>query len=366
MLLLMANTTRVLRLRRGDRAVLGSWLRSRTLPRRLLERAEIVLAAADGQSSRAIAGATGITRPTVLLWIRRYASEGLAGIHQDRPRSGRPRTVTSEVEEAVIERTVRTAPAPDVATHWSTRLMGKVMGLNHHAVGRIWRKYALKPHQIRRFKLSRDPRLVEKIHDVVGLYLNPPVNAVVFSFDEKSQMQALDRTQPGLPLKKGRAGTMTHDYKRHGITTLFAALNVITGQVIHECMPRHRHQEFLKFVRKVERSVEPGLEMHVILDNYATHKHPEVRAWLKRNPRVHFHFVPTGASWLNMVERLFSELWERQLKRLAVHSVPELIGVVSRYLDKRNADPKPFIWTKTAKQIIAKIERGLRTLATAH
>jgi len=331
-----------------------------------MERATIVLAAADGKSSRAIAKTTVMTRPTVLLWIRRYAAEGLAGIQQDRARSGRPRKVTPEVEEAVIEKTVRTTPPTDVATHWSTRLMGTMIGLNHHAVGRIWRKYALKPHQVRRFKLSRDPRLVAKIHDVVGLYLDPPVNAVVFSFDEKSQMQALDRTQPGLPLKKGRAGTMTHDYKRHGVTTLFAAIDVISGQVIHECMPRHRHQEFLRFMRKVERSVEPGLEIHVILDNYATHKHAAVRAWLKRNPRVHFHFVPTGASWLNMVERLFSELWERQLKRLAVNSVHELIGVVTRYLEKRNTDPKPFIWTKTAKEIIAKIERGLRTLATAH
>jgi transposase len=362
----MPNTVRALRLRRGDRAVLESWMRSRTLPRRLLERAGIVLAAANGMSSRAIAKSIGVTRPTVLLWMRRYAAEGLGGIQQDRERSGRPRTITPDVEEALVERTVTSTPPPDVATHWSTRLMAAAIGLNHHAVGRIWRKYALKPHQIRRFKLSRDPRLVEKIHDVVGLYLNPPVNAVVFSFDEKSQMQALDRTQPGLPLKKGRAGTMTHDYKRHGITTLFAALNVISGQVIHECMPRHRHQEFLKFMRRVERSVERDLDIHVILDNYATHKHPNVRAWLKRNPRVHFHFVPTGASWLNIVERLFSELWERQLKRLAVNSVSELIGVVTRYLDKRNTDPKPFIWTKTAREIIGKIERGLRTLATVH
>jgi transposase len=346
--------------------MLESWLRSRTLPRRLMERAEIVLRAAEGQSSRAIVTATGIARPTVLLWMRRYAADGLAGIQQDRARSGRPRRITAEVEEAVIEKTVNTTPPQDVATHWSTRLLAKVMGLNHHAIGRIWRKYALKPHQIKRFKLSRDPRLVEKIHDVVGLYLNPPVNAAVFSFDEKSQMQALDRTQPGLPLKKGRAGTMTHDYKRHGVTTLFAALNVMTGQVIHECMPRHRHQEFLKFMRKLERSVEPGLEIHVILDNYATHKHPAVRAWLHRTPRVHFHFVPTGASWLNMVERLFSELWERQLKRLAVNSVDELTGIVTRYLNKRNAEPRPFIWTKTAKEIIQKIERGLRTLATVH
>jgi transposase len=253
-----------------------------------------------------------------------------------------------------------------VATHWSTRLMAAATGYTREAIGRVWRKYALKPHQLRRFKLSRDPRLVEKIRDVVGLYMDPPLNAVVFSFDEKSQMQALDRTQPGLPLKKGRAGTMTHDYKRHGTTTLFAALNVATGATIHECMARHRHQEFLKFLRKVERSVEPGLQIHVILDNYATHKHENVRKWLKRVKRVHLHFIPTGASWLNMVERLFSELSQRQLKRLAVNSVAELEAVVMRYLDHRNDRPRPFIWTKSAAQIIEKIERGLQTLGSVH
>jgi transposase len=336
------------------------------MQRRLVERAHIILAAADGLSSRAISEKYHLSRATVLEWTRRYEAEGLDGIEQDRPRSGRPATITAEVEAVVIEKTVTETPPPEIATHWSTRLMAKVTGHSREAIGRIWRKYALKPHQIKRFKLSRDPRLFEKIHDVVGLYMDPPVNAVVFSFDEKSQMQALDRTQPGLPLKKGRAGTMTHDYKRHGTTTLFAALNVVTGETIHECMPRHRHQEFLRFLRKVERSVEPGLEIHVILDNYATHKHEAVRRWLKRARRVHLHFVPTGASWLNMVERLFSELSEKQLKRLAVSSVAELETVVMRYLDHRNTQPKPFIWTKSAKDIIVKIERGLQTFASLH
>jgi transposase len=331
-----------------------------------VDRAQIVLAAAEGQSSRAIAKERGMSRATALLWIRRYESEGIGGIERDRPRSGRPRTITLESESEVIDKTVNETPPAEVATHWSTRLMATATGYSREAIGRIWRKYALKPHQLKRFKLSRDPRLVEKIHDVVGLYLDPPLNAVVFSFDEKSQMQALDRTQPGLPLKKGRAGTMTHDYKRHGTTTLFAALNVATGETIHECMPRHRHQEFLKFLRKVERSVEPGLDIHVILDNYATHKHENVRKWLARMKRVHLHFIPTGASWLNMVERLFSELTERQLRRLAVNSVPELEAVVLRYLDHRNAQPKPFVWTKTAAQIIAKIERGLQTFESLH
>jgi transposase len=362
----MTNETKVLRLRRADRAVLEGWARSRTLERRLVDRARVVLGAADGLSSRAIAAMYDLPRTTVLLWKRRYETDGIAAIQQDRPRSGRPRTMTADMEEAVIDKTVKENPPPQIATHWSTRLMAKATGFSREAIGRIWRKYALKPHQIRRFKLSRDPRLFQKIRDVVGLYMNPPVNAVVFSVDEKSQIQALDRTQPGLPLKKGRAGTMTHDYKRYGTTTLFAALNVATGETVYECMPRHRHQEFLKFLRKVERSVEPGLDIHVILDNYATHKHEKVRAWLKRTKRVHLHFVPTGTSWLNMVERLFSELTEKQLRRLAVTSVAELEAAITRYLDHRNTQPKPFIWTKSAKKIIAKIERGLQTFGSLH
>ena len=361
----MATQTRVLRLRRGDREVLQSWTRSRTAERRLVERARIVLAAAEGQSSRAIATTLQLPRATVLQWIRRYEEGSLRAL-EDRPRSGRPREITAAVEAAVIEKTITESPPPEVATHWSTRLMAKAIGLSREAVGRIWRKFALKPHQLKRFKLSRDPRLFEKIHDVIGLYMHPPLNAVVFSFDEKSQIQALDRTQPGLPLKKGRAGTMTHDYIRHGITTLFAAMNVSTGETIYECMPRHRHQEFLKFLRKLERSVETGLGIHVILDNYATHKHAAVRRWLMRNPRVHLHFIPTGASWLNMVERLFSELTEKQLRRLAVNSVAELESAIRRYLDNRNLQPDPFVWTKSAAEIISKIERGLRTLESVH
>jgi transposase len=364
--MLMANSTKVLTLKAGDRAVLEGWLRQRTLPRRQLERARIVLGSADGLGSRRLVTEVGVARATVLEWIRRYEAEGLASLEQDRPRSGRPRTITPLVEEEVIQKTVNEKPPPEMATHWSTRLMARTLDLTPTAVGRIWRKYGLKPHQVRRFKLSREPRLVEKIHDVVGLYLDPPLHAAVFAFDEKSQIQALDRTQPGLPLKKGRAGTMTHDYKRHGTTTLFAALNVATGETIHECMPRHRHQEFLKFLKKINKSVKPGLELHVILDNYATHKHEAVRLWLKKNPRVHLHFTPTGASWLNLVERLFGELQQKQLKRLVSHSVDDLIQVVTRYLNHRNKDPKPFVWTRDAQQIIDKIERGLRTLDAIH
>jgi len=362
----MATTTKKVRLQRGDRKVLESWLRSRTLPRRQVERAKILLGASRGESSRGIAASLGIARDTARLWMRRYEAEGLEAIQRDRPRSGRPRRITREVEEAIVRKTVEEDPPPEVSTHWSSRLLGEALGIDHVTIWRVWRKYGLKPHQIRRFKLSRDPRLVEKLTDVVGVYMNPPDNAVVFSFDEKSQIQALDRTQPGLPLKKGRAGTMTHDYKRHGTTTLFAALDVATGHVIHACMPRHRHQEFLRFIQTVERSVEPELDIHVILDNYATHKHEKVRNWLARNPRVHFHFVPTGACWANLVERLFGELDERQLKRLAVNSVPELVHAIDAYLERRNQDPTPFVWTKSAQEILDKIHRGLMTLATVH
>lgn len=346
--------------------MLEGWLRSRTLPRRQVERARILLGAAEGQSSRKLAESVGVARDTARLWIRRYEADGLKGVERDRPRSGRPRKLTRELEEAIVDKTINEDPPPELSTHWTSRLLAEEMELHHVDVWRTWKKYGLKPHQIRRFKLSKDPRLIEKIHDVVGVYLNPPANAVVFSFDEKSQIQALDRTQPGLPLKKGRAGTMTHDYKRHGTTTLFAALQVGTGELIHACMPRHRHQEFLKFMKKVERSVDPELDIHVILDNYATHKHEAVRRWLERNPRVHFHFVPTGGSWLNLVERFFSELTERQLRRLAVTSVAELKDAIDAYILNRNEDPSPFLWTKSAKQIIRKIQRGLRTLEAAH
>ena len=362
----MANETKKLRLRRGDLKVLESWVRSRTLPRRQVERAQMLLAASHGESSRSIAEALGVARDTARLWIRRYGEGGLKSVAKDRERAGRPRKLTPALEEEIVAKTVSEKPPPEKSTHWSSRLLADEMGLNHVDVWRTWSKFGLKPHKVRRFKLSRDPRLVEKLNDVVGVYLNPPDNAVAFAFDEKSQIQALDRTQPGLPLKRGRAGTMTHDYKRHGTTTLFAALDVATGHVIHDCMPKHRHQEFLKFMKTVVRSVEPELEVHVILDNYATHKHEAVCNWLARNPRVQFHFVPTGASWANIVERLFSEFDQRQLKRLAVHSVPELIEAIDAYLEQRNEDPTPFVWTKSAQEILDKIARGPRTLDTVH
>ena len=356
-------TTRTITLRSGDRETLEQWVRSRTTPQRQVERAQILLGAAEGLSGYALSEQLGISRPTIQRWLDRYEADGIAGL-EDKPRSGRPRKVTAALEEEIVRKTLE-EKAP-MGTHWSTRLMAKETGLHWTQVARIWRAHGLKPHRMETFKLSKDPRFIEKLRDVVGLYVAPPERAIVFSFDEKSQIQALDRTQPGLPLKKGRAGTMTHDYKRHGTTTLFAALDVASGEVIHECMPRHRHQEFLRFLKKVEKGADPDLELHFILDNYATHKHPKVKAWLEKNPRVHFHFVPTSASWLNLVERLFSELTERQIRRLAVNSVAELILAINNYIDQRNREPKPYVWTASVEAIIEKVARGNSTLATLH
>jgi transposase len=360
----MPKPARSIRLRRGDRDTLERWLRSRTVPQRLVERARIVLASADGAPAHVISEEVGISRPTVQRWLDRYETEGLTGIEQDRPRPGRPRRITPEVEADVIRRTLHERPPQ--GTHWSTRLMAAETGLHHSQVARIWKTHGIKPHRVEYFKLSKDPRFVEKLRDVVGLYVSPPERAIVFSFDEKSQIQALDRTQPGLSLKKGRAGTMTFDYKRHGTTTLFAALDIATGEVIHDCLPRHRHQEFLRFIQKVERQTDPELDLHFILDNYATHKHPKVQAWLERHPRVHFHFLPTSSSWLNLVERFFRELSQRQLKRLAVSSVGELIDAITGYIDHRNRDPRPFVWTASVNDILTKVQKGNRTLEALH
>jgi transposase len=355
---------RVIKLRRGDRERLERIERTRTTPARVLERVRIVLASSKGLPGSAICEDVGVSRPTVTRWLDRYDEGGLEALLEDRPRSGRPRQISVQDQEAMIKRTLETRP-PN-GTHWSTRIMAKEMGWNPTTVSRIWRAHGIKPHRIRTFKLSNDPQFVEKLRAVVGLYLNPPERAVVFSVDEKSQIQALDRTQPGLPLKKGRAGTMTHDYKRHGTTTLFAALNVKTGSVIHECMPRHRAAEFLRFARKVVRSVPKDLDVFFILDNVSTHKTPAVQAWLERNPRVSFAFVPKSSSWANLVERLFSELTQRQLRRLAVHNVEELNAAISAYLDRRNEDPTPFVWTATVKSILTKVEKAKQTLATLH
>ena len=356
---------RIIPLARGDRARLEQWVRGRTTPRRMVERARIILASADGQSGDAICALLGVSRPTVTRWLDRYEAEGAAGLAADRPRSGRPKQITPAQEAAIITKTLEEAP-PDAGTHWSTRLMAQATGVHQTTISRLWRAHGLKPHRIAYFKVSTDPAFVAKLRDVVGLYLDPPKRAVVFSVDEKSQIQALDRTQPGLPLKKGRAGTFTHDYQRHGTTTLFAALEVATGKIHHACLPRHRRNEFLRFMTRLERRVPKGVGLHVILDNYATHKTPEVDQWLRRHPRVHFHFTPTSASWLNLVERFFSELTTRQLRRLAVTSVRELEAAIHRYIATRNADPKPFTWTASVKSILAKVKKANDTLASLH
>ena len=365
MFVAMPLPIRVTELRRGDRALLEQWTRARTTPRRLIERARIVLASADGHGGDAICALLNVSRPTVSRWLNRYEAEGAMGLATDRPRSGRPRRITAAQEAKIIDWTLHTAP-PDDGTHWSTRLMAGQAKVHQTTVSRIWRAHGIKPHLVETFKVSTDPDFIAKLRDVVGLYVDPPKRAMVFSIDEKSQIQALNRTQPGLPLKKGRAGTMTHDYERHGTTTLFAALDVATGHIEHDCLPRHRRDEFLKFMTRLERRVPKGLSIHVILDNYATHKTPEVEAWLRRHPRVHFHFIPTSASWLNLVERFFSELTTRQLRRLAVTSVEQLERAIDQYIAHRNTEPKPFTWTASVRSILAKVKKANETLASLH
>ena len=361
----MPLPVRIIKLKRGDRKTLEEWVRGRTTPQRVVERARIVLASADGVAGDAICAVVGVSRPTVSLWLNRYDADGRDGLVADRPRSGRPRQLDAAEEERIVTKTLK-EPPPDGGTHWSTRAMAKATGWDQATISRLWRANGLKPHQVAYFKVSTDPEFVAKLRDVVGLYVNPPKRAVVFSMDEKSQIQALDRTQPGLPLKKGRAGTFTHDYKRHGTTTLFAALNVGTGDVQHECRPKHTQEDFLAFMTRVERTVPKGLSVHVILDNYSTHKTPDVEKWLRGHQRVHFHFTPTSASWLNLVELLFNELSRRQLRRLAVNSVDELIAAITTYLDRRNEAPTPFIWTASVRSILAKVRKAKETLASHH
>jgi transposase len=343
-----------------ERAELEKLARGRKVAVRVAERARIVLLAAEGKQNREIAEISGATRRTVGVWRRRFAEKRIAGILKDAPRAGRLPSIGEEVVREIVHKTTQETPV--AGTHWSTRSLAKVMGLSPSTIGRVWRRHGLKPHLTRTFKLSRDPKFVEKLEDVVGLYLNPPEHALVFSVDEKSQIQALDRTQPGLPLVPGRYGTMTHDYKRHGTTTLFTALNTLDGTVIGTCMPRHRHQEWIKFLGLIDRETPTGKEIHLIADNYATHKHPKVQAWLARRPRFMIHFTPTSASWLNMVERFFRDITENRLRRGIFRSVEDLIAAIHEYLARHNEDPKPFIWTKTASDILGKVTRARQVL----
>jgi transposase len=342
---------------------LRSWIRAPSTQQRVVVRSKIVVSAIEGVANRANAKAHGVSRPTVLLWRERFSTGGPEALLKDLPRHSPPRLPPEKVD-AVVKATLHSEPPK--ATHWSVRTMAKAQGISPAAVQRIWSAHGLKPHLVKTFKLSKDPDFVEKLHDVVGLYMNPPDRALVISVDEKSQIQALDRTQPGLPLKKGRAGTMTHDYKRNGTTTLFAALNVLDGKVVGECMPRHRHQEFLRFMRKIERQTPAELDIHVILDNYGTHKHPDVMRWLEKNPRVHFHFTPTSSSWLNLVERWFRNITDQAIRRGIFHSVHALKLAIELYIARHNEDPQPFIWTATAEKIIEKVTRGKARLETLH
>ena len=339
-----------------EHSTLEKWSRGRMTPMRVVIRAKIVLLAATGMENKAIAAKLGIGRDTVGQWRRRFEQRRLAGLVKDAPRGGRKPTRREDVTRLIVERTTQTKP--ENATHWSTRTLGKELGVSPSMVQRVWQANGLKPHRIKTFKVSNVKQFVEKMQDIVGLYLNPPEHALVLCADEKSQIQALDRTQPGLPIKKGRCGTMTHDYKRNGTTTLFAALELAEGRLIGSCMQRHRHQEWIKFLKQIDSETPSELELHLIVDNYATHKHPKVQAWLKRHPRFHIHFTPTSSSWLNLVERWFREITDKRIRRGVFKSVKELIGVIMDYIQQHNADPETFVWTAKAEDILAKVRRA--------
>jgi transposase len=339
---------------------LEQWSRGRSTPARLVLRAQIVLQAAAGVANNVIAQKLGTERLLVGKWRRRFADLGLAGIEKDAPRGGRPPVSRDAMTARIIEWT--TQKKPKNATHWSCRTLAKELGTNRAMVNRVWRANNLKPHLFRTFKLSNDKHFIEKVVDVVGLYLNPPEHALVLCVDEKTQIQALDRTQPSLPLKKGRCGTMTHDYKRNGTTTLFAALNVAEGKLIGTCMPKHRHQEWIKFLKQIDEQTPAELDLHLIADNYCTHKHPKVQNWLKRHPRFHMHFIPTSSSWLNLVERWFLEITDKRIRRGTFQSVPELIDAITAYIDAHNQNPESFEWTAKAEDIIEKVRRAREVL----
>jgi transposase len=347
-------------LRDEQREELQRLSRGRRVSVRLAQRASIVLLAAGGLENRQIGQRLNITRQTAGRWRDRYAAYGLAGIEKDAPRPGRKRRIDDKQRAAVVHKTLH--EKPEGQTHWSRSTMSAATGLSESTIGRIWREHGLKPHLVDTFKLSNDPEFVEKLTDIVGLYLSPPEHAIVLSCDEKSQIQALDRTQPSLPMKRGRCGTMTHDYKRGGTTSLFAAMNVLDGSIISQCHKRHRHQEWIKFLNLIKRQTPDGVEVHLICDNYATHKHAKVKAWAKKNPRFHFHFTPTSASWLNMVERFFRDLTDKALRRGSFYNVDDLEGAIDEYINAHNADPKPFIWTASANDILAKVKRARRVL----
>jgi transposase len=352
----MNRAAEALELTEGQRLTLEILAKSKTAPHRDVVRARALLLAGDGVANTRIAAEVGVSAVTVRSWRDRFVTEGLAKFGRVREGRGRKPSISAEKVEAIVRATLHEKPSGE--THWSCRSMAKAQRVSKATVQRIWSARGLQPHRVETFKLSNDKRFEEKLIDVVGLYLNPPDKAVVLCMDEKSQIQALDRTQRSLPMKKGRAGTMTHDYKRNGTTTLFAALDVLTGIVIGRCLPKHRNTEFVKFLRIIDREVPKGLEIHMILDNYGTHTHENVQAWLAKHPRFHLHFIPTSSSWLNMVERWFRNLTEKAIRRGVFGSVPDLIAAIENYLQANNDDPTPFIWTATAEEILEKVRRG--------
>jgi transposase len=357
----MARTTDELKLTRGERGELEALARDGNTPQKIAKRARIVLLTADGLSVNAIMRKAGASKTSVWNWPKRFLEAGVAGLLKDRSKKPGKAPLPDAVRHRVVEM-VATERPPN-ATHWSVRMLAKATGISPRSVQRILRAHGLKPHLTRTFKVSNDPEFAAKVKDIVGLYLNPPEAAVVLSVDEKSQIQALDRTQPGLPLKKGRAGTMTHDYKRHGTTTLFAALDVASGKVIGQCLPRHRAKEFVRFLRSIDRVVAKHLDLHLILDNYKTHKTEEVQDWLAKHPRFKPHFTPTSCSWLNLVERLFAEITRQRIRRGTFSSVAELEAAIGDWIDARNADPRPFQWIARAAAIITKHRRAKKALA---
>jgi len=352
-----------IQLTRQERATLTQWSRGRTVSVRQAERARILLLAADGDSNQEIAAKLRVKPHTVGRWRRRFAELRLPGIERDRPRGGRPRARREAVESPILRKT--TQETPKNATHWSTRSLACELGVSPSMVHRVWKANGLQPHRVRTFKVSQDPQFEEKLIDVVGLYLHPPEKALVLSADEKSQVQALDRTQPGLPMVPGRCGTVTHDYKRHGTTTLFAAIEMAQGQVIASCRPRHRHQEWIQFLKQIDAETPKELDLHLILDHDATHKHPNVKAWLGRHPRFHLHFIPTSSSWLNVIERFFRDLDGQRLRRGVFRSVPQLIDAIMGYIEGHNEEPKPIVWRKTANEILDKVGRARLALVNA-
>lgn len=356
----MPSTTRALSLSAGDQEEIRQWLAAHGTPQQVALRSRIVLAAAAGQSDSAIARQLEINRKTVMVWRSRFAEQGMESLWEVAPGRGRKPTYGPEKIKAIVDATLQTKPKG--MTQWSCRLMAESQKVSKSTISNIWRSHNLKPHRVGSFKLSRDPQFLEKLTDVVGLYLNPPQQAMVLCVDEKSQIQALDRTQPGLPLKKGRCGTMTHDYKRNGTTTLFAALEVLQGRVIGQCYERHRHQEFLRFLRRLDQEFPGQVPLHLVMDNYGTHKHPRVKAWLQRHPRFRPHFVPTSSSWLNLVERWFGELTSKRVRRGSFYSVEDLQNAITGFLEVWNENPRPFVWTATVESIQQKLSRCRQTL----